>query len=65
MNPSATDAFIASCIEFDELIARLQAMREDHFGACPEAVHHGHVGSIATVNAKLRETVAFLDGSAE
>lgn len=62
MQPTATDLFIRNCLEFDRLMARLQAMRADHFNADAEAVHYGDVGSIAFANQKLREIVAHYSG---
>jgi hypothetical protein len=55
---TATDRFISGCLEFDELLKRLQALREDHFYADPEAVLWGDVGSLEHVNSRLRDALA-------
>jgi hypothetical protein len=49
------EAFIAKKAEFDALLANLQQMSADHFGADPEAVLWGHVGSLEHWNSRLRE----------
>ena len=49
------DAFLAKKAEFDALVAELQQMSADHFGADPEAVLWGTVGTLTDWNAKLRQ----------
>ena len=48
-------SFIAAKAEFDTLLADLQQMSADQFGADPEAVLWGHVGSLTHRNRTLRE----------
>ncbi len=48
-------AFLAKKAEFDALLADLQQMSADHFGADPEAVLWGSVGDLAHWNSRLRE----------
>jgi hypothetical protein len=55
--PTANDAFIARCFEIDALLAELQTLRGDHFGAPAEGVHWGHVGDAAHVAEKLQDIV--------
>ncbi len=47
-------AFIAAKAEFDAVLADLQQMSADHFGADPAAVLWGHVGSLTDWNTTLR-----------
>lgn len=49
------DAFLAQKAEFDTLLADLQCMSEDHFGADPETVLWGDVGSLSDWNRQLRQ----------
>ena len=43
---AALAAFIAKKAEIDTMLARLQAFSEDHFGADPERLNWGDVGSL-------------------
>ena len=52
---NSLEAFIAKKAEFDALLADLQQMSADHFGADPEAVLWGSVGDLAHWNSRLRE----------
>ena len=49
------EAFLAKKVEFDALLADLQHMSDDHFGADPEMVLWGHVGTLEHWNSRLRE----------
>ena len=62
---NALAAFIGKKAEIDEMLARLQALSDDHFGFDPEAVNWGAVGSIDHVASDLRETTDFLFGEGE
>ncbi len=42
----AIDAFIAMKAEIDAMLTRISKLSEDHFGADPEKVNWGDVGSI-------------------
>lgn len=44
---TALDAFIARKAEIDALLARLQALSDDHFDVAPDDIHWGHVGTLA------------------
>jgi len=48
-------AFIARKAEFDALLADLQQMSADHFGADPDGVLWGNVGDLEHWNSRLRE----------
>ncbi|MBC4018202.1 hypothetical protein ACFQU2_14350 [Siccirubricoccus deserti] len=47
-------AFLAKKAEFDALLADLQQMSEDHFGADPEAVLWGQVGNLESYTEQMR-----------
>jgi hypothetical protein len=42
----ALAAFVAKKAEIDAMLARLQALSDDHFGVDPEAVTWGDVGTL-------------------
>ena len=58
-------AFISKKAEIDEMLARLQALSDDHFNFDPEAVNWGSVGSISSVASDLRQITDFLFGEGE
>ena len=62
---AALAAFIGKKAEIDEMLARLQALSDDHFGFDPEAVNWGAVGSLDHVASDLREITDFLFGEGE
>ena len=45
-NDRALAAFVAKKAEIDTMLARLQALSDDHFGVAPDDVHWGHVGTL-------------------
>lgn len=44
--PTASDAFIAKKAVIDTMLARLQALSDNHFDTHPDEVHWGHVGNL-------------------
>ena len=62
---AALAAFIGKKAEIDEMLARLQALSDDHFGFDPEVINWGAVGSIDHVASDLREITDFLFGEGE
>jgi hypothetical protein len=44
--PTAKDAFIAKKAAIDTMLARLQALSDNHFDCHPDEVHWGHVGNL-------------------
>jgi hypothetical protein len=42
----ALAAFVSKKAEIDALLARLQALSDDHFGYSPDEVTWGHVGTL-------------------
>ena len=63
-NEKALDAFIAAKTEIDAMLARLQALSDDHFETSPDEINWGHVGTLKHYRAKLREItdMAFSEG---
>ena len=63
-NTKALDAFIAAKTEIDAMLARLQALSDDHFETSPDEINWGHVGTLNHYRAKLREItdMAFNEG---
>jgi len=61
---AALAAFIGKKAEIDEMLARLQALSEDHFNTHPDEINWGHVGTLNHYRAKLREITdsAFREG---
>ena len=64
-NSKAVAAFIAKKAEIDAMLARLQALSDDHFNFDPEAVNWGSVGSISSVASDLLKITDFLFGEGE
>ncbi len=65
-NETALDAFLEKRSEFDQLIARLAALSEDHFfGAEPEEINWNHVGTLAGWTALLRRVADMAFGEGE
>ena len=64
-NTKALDAFLAAKFEIDAMLARLQALSDDHFNFDPDAVNWGSVGSISSVASDLRKITDFLFGEGE
>ena len=44
--PTAKDTFIVKKAAIDTMLARLQALSDDHFNTHPDEVHWGHVGNL-------------------
>ena len=49
------EAFMAAKVEFDALVAELQQISADHFGADPEAVLWEHAARLKDWNTRLRD----------
>ncbi len=45
-NDDALAAFVAKKAEIDAMLTRLQTLSDDHFGAAPDEVTWGDVGSL-------------------
>jgi len=64
-NDKALATFKARKAEIDTMLARLQALSDDHFNAGPDDIHWGHVGDLADVATKLREITDSAFGEGE
>ncbi len=64
-NDAALAAFIAKKAEIDAMLARLQAFSEDHFGADPDQVNWGDLGSLEYRAHLLKQTSDFTFGEGE
>jgi hypothetical protein len=64
-NSKALAAFMARKAEIDTMLARLQALSDDHFNASPDDIHWGDVGTLAHYATKLREITDSAFGEGE
>ncbi len=55
----AIDRFIARKGAIDDLLARMSALSEDHFGTSPDTITWSHVATLQHIEEKLREICAF------
>ena len=62
IRPDALAAVLAKKTGIDAMLARLQGLSEDHFGADPEAPTWGGVGGLECIAASLRGICAFHEG---
>jgi hypothetical protein len=53
----AIDAFLAQIAEMEALGKKLESLA-DRFPDKPEEIHWGHVGDLAYINERVRETLA-------
>ena len=60
----AIDAFLAKKAEIDAMLARIAELSEDHFGADPDKVNWGDVGTLEDYAHHLRRITdaAFSEG---
>jgi hypothetical protein len=63
-NDKALAAFLTCKAEIDTMLARLQALSDEHFHASPEEINWGHAGDLADMSKTLREITdqAFQEG---
>ncbi|MBM9592945.1 hypothetical protein [Roseitranquillus sediminis] len=61
---AALSAFIAKKDEIDVMLARLQALSDDHFNAHPDEINWGHVGTLEHYASLLKRITdsAFREG---
>jgi hypothetical protein len=62
---AALAAFIAKKAEIDEMLARLQALSDDHFNAHPDEVNWGHVGNLEHYASLLKRITDSAFGEGE
>ena len=60
----ALAAFVSKKAEIDAMLARLQALSDDHFGYSPDEITWGHVGSLEHYAELLKRItdIAFNEG---
>ena len=63
--PKALEAFIARKLEIDEMLARLQALSDEHFNAQPDEINWGHVGTLEHYASQLKELTNSAFGEGE
>ena len=63
-NDAALSAFIARKAEIDAMLARLNAISDDHFDCAPDEINWGHVGTLAHYASLLKQITdaAFHEG---
>ncbi len=63
-NRKALDAFIAKKVEIDTMLARLQALSDEHFEWSPDEINWGHVGTLGHYTELLKRITdsAFKEG---
>ena len=63
-NTKALDAFMTAKFQIDQMLARIQALSDDHFNTDPDAVHWGDVGTLSHYSSLLRQItdIAFNEG---
>ena len=64
MRRTALDAYFARKAEIDTMLARLNALSDDHFNVAPDGVDWGHVGTLAHYAGLLKRITdsAFKEG---
>jgi len=62
---AALNAFIGRKAEIDEMLARLQALSDDHFNAHPDEVNWGHVGTLEHYASLLKRITDSAFGEGE
>ena len=63
-NRKALDAFIAKKVEIDTMLARLQALSDEHFDWSPDEINWGHIGTLGHYAELLKRITdaAFKEG---
>ena len=64
-NKKALDSFLATKARIDQMLARIQALSDDHFGADPERLNWADVGSLEYHTRLLRQISDFAFGEGE
>lgn len=63
-NTQALDTFLARKAEIDTMLARLQALSDEHFNWSPDEINWGHVGTLGHYAEMLKRITdsAFQEG---
>ena len=62
---AALAAFIGKKTEIDEMLARLQALSDDHFNCAPDEINWGHVGTLEHYASLLKRITDSAFGEGE
>jgi len=62
---AALAAFVGKKTEIDEMLARLQALSDDHFNAHPDEINWGHVGTLEDYASLLKRITDSAFGEGE
>ncbi|MBB1493193.1 hypothetical protein H5395_17165 [Paracoccus sp. MC1854] len=62
---AALAAFVAQKAEIDSMLARLQALSDDHFGAHPDDINWAHVGTLEHYASLLKRITDSAFGEGE
>ena len=54
-NEKALESFLAAKARIDQMLARIQALSDEHFETDPDAVHWGDVGTLNHYSSLLRQ----------
>lgn len=57
---TALDSFVQKKLNIDHMLNRIQQASNEHFSAHPDAISWADVGSVAEVEAKLKQITGFL-----
>ena len=63
-NKKALDSFLATKARIDQMLARIQALSDDHFNTDPDEINWGDVGTLNHYASLLRQITdaAFKEG---
>jgi len=61
-HPDALSAFVNHKLRFDELLARLRQLSENHFAYNPDDINWGHVGSVESYVQQLQRVADMAEG---
>ena len=63
-NRKALDAFVSKKAEIDTMLARLQALSDEHFDWSPDEINWGHIGTLGHYAELLKRITdaAFKEG---
>jgi hypothetical protein len=64
-NTAALNGFISKKTQIDAMLARLQALSDDHFHKHPDKIHWGHVGTLEHYASLLKRITDSAFGEGE
>lgn len=54
------DTFINTSMRIQDLMEKLEAKIDDHYGFEPEEINYNHLGNVQEIEKKLKELVEFI-----